>query len=518
MVENNSSYFIFSQKITNEVLFTQSQIQAIPQGIKNSDGQVVVSLGLIVNTLESSFKAKGMSVNVAPNASILAVQTLAGLRATTPQGSVFNAIRRSLKKNFPQEQRVINQLSDGDLALALTGTASQILLSAGLNVNDAQTLEQKAIEVFNQLPSTTSFNQTTEQMQRTIITQLSSTLVNSLFEGLNNELTRMRSSQESQIQPEQELIFEYVLKNTGITSANLEIPTAQTLQNTGLTGEATVMKVTYKSIDENGQSIVTETTNIAKETIIKSGKEITLYIKVKLANFDGKQISSVGISLEAGCGGIGTKQQFTLLPVVDTPLVDPFGRITGCAGEILSDYRGFSVALYDADLSDPTGGISNLTRLTISELPDNPNNNIPLGIAPNIENSNPFNLTNQDRGVYNFFFDQNQGQLDKGRTYILLINPPQDSIYQQRRIKLVIGDRNGDVMNYRATSLDGKPISTTEGKNAVDATITVRDAATFGLSLGILNLNSSLCESQEVSITKTGDRAAAEQGIQYFIV
>ncbi len=141
-----------------------------------------------------------------------------------------------------------------------------------------------------------------------------------------------------------------------------------------------------------------------------------------------------------------------------------------------------------------------------------------MGIAPNIENSNPFNLTNQDRGVYNFFFDQNQGQLDKGRTYILLINPPQDSIYQQRRIKLVIGDRNGDVMNYRATSLDGKPISTTEGKNAVDATITVRDAATFGLSLGILNLNSSLCESQEVSITKTGDRAAAEQGIQYFIV
>lgn len=36
-------------------------------------------------------------------------------------------------------------------------------------------------------------------------------------------------------------------------------------------------------------------------------------------------------------------------------LVDPLGQITGCSGEALPDYTGFSVGLYESDPNDPTG-------------------------------------------------------------------------------------------------------------------------------------------------------------------
>jgi hypothetical protein len=36
-------------------------------------------------------------------------------------------------------------------------------------------------------------------------------------------------------------------------------------------------------------------------------------------------------------------------------LIDPLGRVVGCAGETLPSYAGFTVAFYDADPTDPTG-------------------------------------------------------------------------------------------------------------------------------------------------------------------
>lgn len=83
-------------------------------------------------------------------------------------------------------------------------------------------------------------------------------------------------------------------------------------------------------------------------------------------------------------------------------LIDPLGRITGCAGEALPDYTGFSVAVYEADSSDPTGtDVKNLVPLTRTELPNIPGNSLSQGLAPNTENSNPFFLSNGDRGTYN---------------------------------------------------------------------------------------------------------------------
>jgi uncharacterized repeat protein (TIGR01451 family) len=200
--------------------------------------------------------------------------------------------------------------------------------------------------------------------------------------------------------------------------------------------------------------------------------------------------------------------------VEKSSLTDPFGHIKGCNGEVLSDYTGFSVSLYDADPSDPTGtSLKGLVPLTRTEVPDAPDNNIPLGLVPNKENSNPYYLTNGSEGTYNFLFDPNQGQLDAGRTYILVINPPADSIYDQRRVKLTLNELNGDILTYTATSLDGKPISAT-GENQTSATesVNIRDAARLGLILSALNIDAGICQEQELEIVKTGDRAAAQPG------
>lgn len=194
-------------------------------------------------------------------------------------------------------------------------------------------------------------------------------------------------------------------------------------------------------------------------------------------------------------------------------LVDPLGRITGCAGEALTDYTGFSVGLYETDPNDPTGtSIRQPVALTRTELPDIPDNKIPRGLEPNAENSNPYFLTNGKQGTYNFLFDPNRGQLDRGREYILLIQPPENTSYDERRIRLVIGDRNDNIVSYTATSLDGRAISSTDNSTSVSGTINIRDAERVGLVLAVLDINTSICQAQEVQIVKTGDRATAQPG------
>jgi uncharacterized repeat protein (TIGR01451 family) len=200
------------------------------------------------------------------------------------------------------------------------------------------------------------------------------------------------------------------------------------------------------------------------------------------------------------------------------PLIDPLGRILGCGGEVLPDYTGFSVGLYEPNPNDPTGTeLGSLVSLTRSELPDIQNNGVPGGLKPNIENSNPYFLTNQEpRGTYNFLFDPNKGQIAPGKSYILVINPPRNSIYTQRRIKLQIIDSTGGIGNsivrYTATSLDGQPITTTGGTNFTDTVAFVPNAETVGLDLLAFQFTTGMCQPNQVQIIKSGDRATAEPG------
>jgi uncharacterized repeat protein (TIGR01451 family) len=190
-------------------------------------------------------------------------------------------------------------------------------------------------------------------------------------------------------------------------------------------------------------------------------------------------------------------------------LIDPLGRITGCDGETLTNYTGFSVSLYET----PNGtDLGSLVPLTPTEFPDNPSNSIPLGTAPNIQNSNPYFLASTGQGNYNFLFDGSKGQLDTGKIYILVVNPPAGSIYIQRRIRLQITSRVGNNVSYTAESLDGNPLATTNNPaNTVSATTTIGDAATVGLVL-ITGLNTSICQPEEIKITKTANQVTAEPG------
>lgn len=202
-------------------------------------------------------------------------------------------------------------------------------------------------------------------------------------------------------------------------------------------------------------------------------------------------------------------------------LIDPLGRILGCNGAVLPDYTGFSVALYDLNPADPTGTeLGNLTPLTTTELPDIPGNNVPGGLAPNRRNINPFPLSNvgsdSERGVYNLLLDPNRGQIEPGRSYILVSNPPPNSIYQQRRIKLTIVGSTGAIGNrvvrYVATSLDGQPLRLT-GETSFEATIVfVPNAETVGLDLLSLQLSTLMCQPNQVQIVKSADRSVAEPG------
>ncbi len=206
------------------------------------------------------------------------------------------------------------------------------------------------------------------------------------------------------------------------------------------------------------------------------------------------------------------------------PLVDPLGRILSCDGATLSDYTGFTVLLYEPDASGLDLG--NLVTLTGTEFPDTPDNGISGGKSPNIANVNPFGLSNGDGGRYNFLFDParlldspvNAGltQTEVGAQYILVVTPPTGSAYAERRVKIEILDSTGGVsdslVRYRATALDGIPLSATGGNQISDTVVEVFDAETTGLNLFSLAFTTILCESEQIEITKTADRAAAQPG------
>ncbi|GAB1544877.1 hypothetical protein NUACC21_75530 [Scytonema sp. NUACC21] len=207
----------------------------------------------------------------------------------------------------------------------------------------------------------------------------------------------------------------------------------------------------------------------------------------------------------------GTSSQIDVKP---TPLIDPKGQILGCGGQLLADYNGFSVGLYESSPNDPSGTeLGRLVSLTPTEFPDLPNNGVSGGVRPNTANSNPFSLTSSGGGEYNFLLDPSKGQVTPGKTYILVVTPPQNSIYSQRRIKISILESIGDnVLRYRATSLDGQPISISGETNIQGTVVIVPNAELVGLNLFAFEFDVGLCQSQQVQIIKTSDRATAEPG------
>jgi uncharacterized repeat protein (TIGR01451 family) len=199
-------------------------------------------------------------------------------------------------------------------------------------------------------------------------------------------------------------------------------------------------------------------------------------------------------------------------------LTDPRGRILGCGGLPLKDYTGFQVGLYEPDPTDATGTeLGQLLNTTTTELPDVPNNGVPAGLNPNVTNQNPFPLSNATEGYYSFLLDRSRGQLAVGKVYILVVDPPkQNATYSERRVKLEIiaitPIGNQDQVSYRATSLDGMPIAV-NGAMTVNQTVAViQDADRTALELLGFAFSSTMCQANQIQITKSGDRATASIG------
>lgn len=220
------------------------------------------------------------------------------------------------------------------------------------------------------------------------------------------------------------------------------------------------------------------------------------------ATFDasGNRINLLSNELQIGLGEV---------------LIDPLGTLLGCDGQPLDSYVGFEMGLYEPDASGiELGNLVTLTPTTGSD-----------SIPPNLGNINTFPLDSS--GQYNFLLDANaplSGPLNIGKTqtspnaqYILVIKPPTPSDFSERRVRLtIIGlatdiDSGTGTLSYRATSLDGQPIGT-DGQQELVRTVEIQDAEQQGLVFFEVGLNATMCEGNQVNITKAADRSAAQPG------
>lgn len=199
-------------------------------------------------------------------------------------------------------------------------------------------------------------------------------------------------------------------------------------------------------------------------------------------------------------------------------LIDPGGQILGCDGQPLDSYAGFEMRLYEPD--DTGLDIGPLVPLTPTVAAD------VLPGLPNTGNINPFPISADGR--YNFLLDQtepltsplNAGlvQTSVGAQYILVINPPDTSVFRERRIRIEITALFEDVatrqsiLQYRATSLDGQSISL-DGALSFDDTTTVDigNAETEFIFFDV-ELDAAICEANQINISKAADRSAAQPG------
>jgi uncharacterized repeat protein (TIGR01451 family) len=495
-----------------------TQVKFIATGIEDIDGNKIVSLGILADGLTEKLIEVGFTPEEASQASIKALGAFVGLDEEITSAELSPAIKLALIAKFPQKTDQINAIKDEELLAILTAGVESTYLAIGLTQIEAQTAAKAAQEAIatginSNLLLTELVSTVSQKAAQSLEKPESQQLVTQTREKLDRDLESILNGEQSLIQAGDEIQFQFLLQNEGETTASVEIPKASTLQEKAFTGSGTVTEVKYAMLVNSQEVSSGDTTNSSEYVFIPPQESLKLTVKVKIGELPTETATSLKISLGTDCGNNLSQQSLTVLPLIETELVDPLGKITGCGGETLPDYQGFSIALYEPDSKDPTGGMTGLVTLTATELPDNPNNKIPKGVKPNIQNSNPFFLVNSDNGEYNFLFDPERGQLDTGRSFILVVKPPENSIYSQRRIKITIGDRSKRSVQYTATSLDGRPITASGNQTTVTGKIVlVRDAERVGLSLAVLDLATNVCEAQEISINKTGDRAAAAPG------
>ena len=501
--QNVALQILSNRQTVNSEQTSQQTVRVVNRGIENEAGNVVGVLGAIASNLGVNLAVEQSTADVV---GITAIAQWAQLPASASSLEIATAIQESLSR----QSGAIKQISDGELLTTLAGLDEINLAALGLSAAEIESAG--VIE-----PQSGSFSEQISRAYQALTANIADpdtkARLTNFQQGIENELAEIRQQKQQEIAPGSLLNFKFSLENQSTDVASVELPQIQTIRDSGLLGQGEVIQFTYATPGAEPQSI----TDTPQSVTIPAGESVDLNFQVKVGEPIDKGIAQLAIDLQSSCAEPSPLQRLTILTPIsinNEELIDPRGRISGCAGELLPEYQGFSVGLYDVDANDPTQSeVSSLTPLTTTELPDDPDNNISPGIEPNIENSNPFFLSNEDEGQYSFLFDEAEGQLDPGRNYILVVDPGADSVYSQRQVKLTIGSRQERVVEYTATSLDGRPISAEDGSTTVTGQILlVEDAERVGLNLAVLDLNTNVCDAREVSLTKTGDRATAEPG------
>ncbi|MEY2856911.1 MAG: hypothetical protein RLZZ74_1223 [Cyanobacteriota bacterium] len=519
---DGDEYGLISNLITNSVQPISEAnlpLKLVALGVEDQEGNIVNGLGAIALDLTQLFKQQGLQDSAAKTASLKAIQAWSALPPETASAQVAEAVIPAVAKDIKDtaNQNAVLKLKDAELLTILGGFGELSLQSLGLSSKQIEVVTQTTLEP----ESTGSFSAQTQTTTQATATKIDRPEAQKLLlaaqDRYQQELSNLRKGEQTKIEPGSKVKFKFRLDNQQNQPGKIKLPNAEAITESGLEGAGKITKVTYRLVKDGKSKPDQDITEVAKSVSIPADTVLELDIEVEVEATPTKEEASIGIDLNTTCGEIAG-QSLDLLPPIKNDdkgeLIDPLGHITGCAGETLPDYQGFSVALYDPDPNDPTGStIRNVTELTETELPDNPNNDIPKGVQPNVQNSNPFFLLNSDRGKYSFLFDRERNQLVKGAIYILVVKPPQNSEYDERRIKLEVGDRQGNIVKYTATSLDGRPIRAKDQTNTIaEEAVIVEDAERVGLDLAVLDLASSICDAQEIQITKTGDRALAEPG------
>ncbi|BAZ43349.1 hypothetical protein NIES4102_03490 [Chondrocystis sp. NIES-4102] len=513
---------IVSNKITaviNSTTEAEQFLKLVNQGIEDAQGNSLIGIGAIAEGLIAQFKEQGLNAEDANLASLTAISALATLDIETSSQEVVNVVKQVLLENFSNQgiNNLITQMPDTDLLTALAGLQESNLKALGLTDEEIEIANQAKIVPENNGSFIAQIITQIQSIAEKISRKEAQTQLLNFQKQYEQDLTNIRQDKQNLVTSGSTVKFKFRLDNQSQKVIKVVLPNAQSITTKGLTGSGQVTKVVYRLADSDAQvaSKDIDITTTEETVSIPADKSLELDISIKVGEIAAKEISAITLNIQPGCGNLASQSLNILPPLTIKPnLIDPLGSITGCAGEILPEYLGFSVALYELDQNDPTGSSpSDLTSLTATELPDDPNNNKPKGIKPNIENSNPFYLTNTDQGRYSFLLDEERGQLDFGATYILVVQPPDNSIYDERRVKLVLGDRQGNIVEYTATSLDGRAIRASDGQTTITGEIVlVEDAERVGLDLAVLDLATNVCDAQELEINKTGDRATAQPG------
>lgn len=473
-----------------------------PAGLYDRDGNLIYSLGTIAAALNRSFVGQGWTPDEAKLGSVAAVTAF----VRTPDDASFQqaigAAKSALAEAVPAKAAEINGGSwEMALALAFVGLSPLALEAIGLTATEAQTAANAATAAISSRIGTVQFNQIAEIAVQDAAQAVPSraALLTAANQALKADLGKIRDGQRTGLQTGDTLRFKFALTNTGSAPIDITPPTLSEVQQTGMAGSATANAVTI----EGAASALTP-------MALGAGQQVNLWVDATIGEIPDAS-DSLSIGFTSNCGGSSAiaRQMITLLPPLTIRQLDnPFGQITGCDGEPLSDYRGIRVALYRSAANDNTGELGDLLRLTATELPDNPNNPVPAGFDPNRQNLNPFPLTNAEEGKYQFLLSREQ--LRPRQTYIVAITPPADSDYSERRIRLVMGNRTPEGIAYRATALDGLPLSANNRRTAIDGVL--RTHETENRSLHLIDLNVSICQSEAIQIVKTGDRASAAPG------